>query len=136
MDNSKIYGQDNFNLPHDVVPLPSQGKFYPSGKKSLKVGYLTASDENLLMSQNLKEVNTLITSLLRSKIYEPDISPEQLLEGDAEAILVFLRNTAFGSQYKIKTTDPKTKQVFDVEINLDELNFKKLEKEYLNRRSF
>ena len=60
MDNSKIYGQDNFNLPHDVVPLPSQGKFYPSGKKSLKVGYLTASDENLLMSQNLKEVNTLI----------------------------------------------------------------------------
>ena len=129
MDNSKIYGQDNFNLPHDVVPLPSQGKFYPSGKKSLKVGYLTASDENLLMSQNLKEVNTLITSLLRSKIYEPDISPEQLLEGDAEAILVFLRNTAFGSQYKIKTTDPKTKQVFDVEINLDELNFKKLDKE-------
>ena len=129
MDNSKIYGQGNFNLPHDVVPLPSQGKFYPSGKKSLKVGYLTASDENLLMSQNLKEVNTLITSLLRSKIYEPDISPEQLLEGDAEAILVFLRNTAFGSQYKIKTTDPKTKQVFDVEINLDELNFKKLDKE-------
>jgi hypothetical protein len=40
-----------------------------------------------------------------------------------------LRNTAFGSQYKIKTTDPKTKQVFETDINLDELNFKKLEKE-------
>jgi hypothetical protein len=93
------------------------------------VGYLTASDENLLMSQNLKEVNNMILTLLRSKIYEPDIQPEQLLEGDAEAILVFLRNTAFGSQYKIKTTDPKTKQVFETDINLDELNFKKLEKE-------
>jgi hypothetical protein len=71
----------------------------------------------------------MILTLLRSKIYEPDIQPEQLLEGDAEAILVFLRNTAFGSQYKIKTTDPKTKQVFETDINLDELNFKKLEKE-------
>jgi hypothetical protein len=81
------------------------------------------------MSQNLKEVNNMILTLLRSKIYEPDIQPEQLLEGDAEAILVFLRNTAFGSQYKIKTTDPKTKQVFEADINLDELNFKKLEKE-------
>jgi hypothetical protein len=81
------------------------------------------------MSQNLKEVNNMILTLLRSKIYEPDIQPEQLLEGDAEAILVFLRNTAFGSQYKIKTTDPKTKQVFETDINLDELNFKKLEKE-------
>jgi hypothetical protein len=129
MDNSKVYGQENFNLPHDVVPLPSQGKFYASGKKALKVGYLTASDENVLMSQNLKDVNNMILTLLRSKIYEPDIQPEQLLEGDAEAILVFLRNTAFGPQYKIKTTDPKTKQVFESDINLDELNFKKLEKE-------
>jgi hypothetical protein len=129
MDTSKIYGQENFNLPHDVVPLPSQGKFYASGKKSLKVGYLTAADENLLMSQNLKDVNNMIITLLRSKIYEPDIQPEQLLEGDAEAILVFLRNTAFGSQYKIKTTDPKTNEMFETDINLDELNFKKLEKE-------
>ena len=129
MDTSKIYGQENFNLPHDVVPLPSQGKFYPSGKKSLKIGYLTASDENLLMSQNTREVDSLITSLLRSKIYEPDISPEQLLEGDAEAILIFLRNTAFGPYYKIKTKDPKSGELFEVDLNLESLNFKELDQE-------
>jgi hypothetical protein len=35
---------ENFNLPHDVVVLPSGGKFYKSKKKSVKIGYLTASD--------------------------------------------------------------------------------------------
>lgn len=129
MDTTKIYGQENFNLPHDVVPLPSKGRFYPSGKKSLKIGYLTASDENLLMSQNTREVDSLITSLLRSKIYEPDISPEQLLEGDAEAILIFLRNTAFGPYYKVKTKDPKTGETFEVDLNLESLNFKELDQE-------
>ena len=52
MTNEREYGQMNFNLPHDVVPLPSQGLFYKNKKKSIKVGYLTALDENLLMSNN------------------------------------------------------------------------------------
>ena len=48
-DNS-AYGQVGFNLPHDIVALPSGGVFYKSKKKSVKVGYLTAADENILMS--------------------------------------------------------------------------------------
>ena len=32
-------GQAEFNLPHDVIQLPSQGVFYKSKKKSIKVGY-------------------------------------------------------------------------------------------------
>ena len=28
--NVEAYGQMNFSLPHDLVPLPSQGKFYKS----------------------------------------------------------------------------------------------------------
>ena len=35
MDQGKQYGQANMNLPHDVVPLPSQGLFYSNKKKSL-----------------------------------------------------------------------------------------------------
>ena len=59
------YGQQNFTLPHDVVPLPSQGIFYKSKKKSIKVGYLTASDENILMGSG----KDLTINLLRAKIY-------------------------------------------------------------------
>ena len=36
-------GQADFNLPHDIVELPSGGVFYKNKKKSVKVGYLTAA---------------------------------------------------------------------------------------------
>jgi hypothetical protein len=42
---------ENFTLPHDVVQLPSGGIFYKNEKKSVKVGYLTANDENILKAE-------------------------------------------------------------------------------------
>ena len=128
MDQDLInYGQQNFSLPHDIVQLPSGGIFYKSKKKSLKVGYLTASDENILANMDgRKSINeAIVIPLLRSKIYEPDIRPEELLEGDVEAVLLFLRNTSFGPEYKITTIDPKTKQQFEASVMLDELNINK-----------
>jgi len=119
MDNqSKDYGQENFTLPHDVVQLPSQGVFYKNKKKAIKVGYLTASDENILMGG----ANDLTMSLLRAKIYEPDIKVEDLIEGDVEAILIFLRNTAFGPEMTLNVTDPTTKKQFQTTVMLDELS--------------
>ena len=112
------YGQKNFTLPHDVVQLPSQGIFYKNKKKSIKVGYLTASDENILMGG----ANDLTMTLLRAKIYEPDIKVEELLEGDVEAILIFLRNTGFGPEITLNVTDPVTKKPFKSNVLLDQLN--------------
>lgn len=120
MSESTQYAQMDFNLPHDVVQLPSKGKFYKNGKKAIKVGYLTAQDENILMSTNN---DNLVKTLLRNKIYESDLKTEDLLEGDIEAILIFLRNTSFGPEYIFKLNDPKTKEPFEVTIMLDELDF-------------
>ena len=118
MDNqTSNYAQQNFTLPHDVVPLPSQGIFYKNKKKSVKVGYLTASDENILLSGG----EDITTNLIRTKLYEPDIRVEDLLEGDVEAILVFLRNTSFGPEMTLNVTDPTTRKVFETTVILDEL---------------
>jgi hypothetical protein len=118
MDSQSMdYGQQNFTLPHDVVPLPSQGIFYKNKKKSIKVGYLTASDENILMGGG----SDLTLNLLRAKIYEPDIRVEDLIEGDVEAILIFLRNTAFGPEISLNLTDPVTKKPFKSSAMLDQL---------------
>jgi hypothetical protein len=118
MDSQSMdYGQQNFTLPHDVVPLPSQGIFYKNKKKSIKVGYLTASDENILMGGG----SDLTLNLLRAKIYEPDIRVEDLIEGDVEAILIFLRNTAFGPEISLNLTDPVTKKPFKSSTMLDQL---------------
>jgi len=120
------YGQQNFNLPHDIIQLPSGGIFYKSKKKSIKVGYLTATDENILANIDGKKSirEAIVVPLLRNKIYEPEIRPEELLEGDVEAVLLFLRNTSFGPEYKLNLTDPKTNQPFEASIMLDELNIK------------
>jgi hypothetical protein len=119
MDTQSMdYGQQNFSLPHDVVPLPSQGIFYKNKKKAIKVGYLTASDENILMGGG----NDLTINLLRSKVYEPDVRIDDLVEGDVEAILVFLRNTAFGPEITLNLTDPVTKKPFQATVMLDQLS--------------
>ena len=125
--NEIIAGQENFNLPHDVVILPSQGKFYKNKKKSVKVGYLTASDENLLNSVGKISGEQLVLRLVRSKLYEPDLNPSEMMEGDIEAILLFLRNTSFGSEYNFTLTDPDTGNKFEKSVLLDELSFRKSE---------
>lgn len=122
--NEQIAGQENFSLPHDVVMLPSEGKFYKNKKKSVKVGFLTAADENLLASTGKISSDQLIQRLIRSKLYEPDLSPSEMLEGDIEAILIFLRNTSFGAEYTFNLVDPETGKNFEKTIGLDLLNFR------------
>ena len=125
MDQSIIdAGTQNFNLPHDVVTLPSGGIFYKSKKKTIKVGYLTANDENFLMGATQGNKDNIVVSLLRNKIYEHDLRPEELLNGDIEAILIYLRNTSFGPEYTLNLTDPQTGKIFSHTVILDELNIK------------
>ena len=121
--------QTNFNLPHDVLTLPSGGKFYKSKKKSVKVGFLTAADENILANASNMSGDQVISQLIRSKVYEPDLKIDEMLEGDIEAILIFLRNTAFGPEYTISLTDPETGKRFESTFSLEELNFLKPEVE-------
>jgi len=123
MENEILYGQMNFNLPHDVVELPSRGLYYKNKKSAVKIGYLNATDEDVL-SSGVKNNNLLIT-LLRNKLYEPEIKPEDLLDGDIEAILIFLRNTSFGPEYTINLMDPATGKMFQHTFIIDEVNFKK-----------
>jgi hypothetical protein len=121
------YGQMNFNLPHDVVSLPSGGIFYKNKKKAVKIGYLTASDENIILNTSQSNRESVVLSLLRNKLYETDLKPDELLTGDVEAILIFLRNTAFGPDYEVNLTDPQTGRKFNYTLVLDELNIRKTE---------
>ena len=77
--NENQIAQENFNLPHDVLALPSKGIFYKNKKKSIKVGYLTAADENIIATVNKVNSGVMLTNLLRGKIYEPDIKIDELL---------------------------------------------------------
>jgi len=111
-------------IAYDVVELPSKGIHYENKKKSLKVAYLTAADENILSSPSLIATKGIIPELLRRKIIDRDLAVEDIVEEDKQAILIFLRNTAFGSEYTMTIDDPKTKEEFQVVIDLSTLKVK------------
>lgn len=120
--------EQSFNLDpsiaYDVIELPSKGIYYPNKKKSVKVAYLTAADENVLSSPNLIATNKVIDEILRRKVIDKDIQTDDLVEEDRQAILIFLRNTAFGSEYTINSIDPKTKENFEFKADLSSLKIK------------
>jgi hypothetical protein len=112
------------NTAYDVVELPSQGIYYTNRKKSLRIAYLTASDENILASASLHASNKVIDEILKRKILDKDFNIDELVEEDQHAILIFLRNTAFGGNYKVSLKDPKTQEDFNFEIDLTTLKVK------------
>ena len=120
MDELKI----DPTIAYDVVELPSRGIHYTNKRKTVRVAYLTASDENILSSPSFINTNTVIIELLKRKILDRDFSIDELVEEDRQAILIFLRNTSFGSEYIISAIDPKTGQEFDTEVNLETLKLK------------
>jgi len=123
MEDKREYGIDP-NISYDVVELPSRGIMYPNRTKSVKVAYLTAADENILSSPNLIANGDVIIELLKRKILTKEIDVEDMVEEDKQAILIFLRNTAFGPEFGIRLRDPKTEEEFETTVDLSELTYK------------
>jgi hypothetical protein len=126
LDQLKAIGAaQESDQPYDVIPLPSEGLFYANKKSSLKVSYLTAADENILLSPNLLKTGKALDVLLERKILDKDIKASDLLPGDRDAVFIFLRTTGYGHIYPVKLKDPKTGQEFEYEVDLSNIKYKK-----------
>lgn len=123
---SKQENEFNFEAPFDVLPLPSRGLLYPGRPDSVKVEFLTASDENILTSPNLIRSGKVLDILLQKKIKSSEIPYEQMLIGDRNAIMIWLRATGYGEMYPVKMTDPTTGEEFETEIDLSALGTRQL----------
>jgi len=123
MENNREYVIDP-NISYDVVELPSRGIMYPNRIKSVKVAYLTAADENILSSPNLIASGEVINELLKRKVLTRELKVEDMVQEDRQAILIFLRNTAFGPEIGLRLTDPKTDEEFETKVDLSELTYK------------
>jgi hypothetical protein len=125
--NSKIseISQPQMNQPYDIIPLPSEGKLYKNKKAKVKIAYLTAADENILTSPNLLESGDFLEILINRKLLEPDLRYKDLIPGDRDAIMVWLRATGYGEMYPVTIFDENDKP-FDTEVDLTRLPVKKL----------
>jgi hypothetical protein len=128
--DSKIVeiSQPQMNQPYDIIPLPSEGKLYKSKKGKVKIAYLTAADENILTSPNLLESGDFLEILINRKLLEPDLRYKDLLPGDRDAIMVWLRATGYGEMYPVTIFD-ENDNPFDTEVDLTKLPVKKLNAE-------
>lgn len=114
----------DFSESFDVIPLPSKGECYENKTPKIAVSYLTANDENMIVSPNLYRDGLILDYLLKAKIKNNTIDPDDLLEGDRDAIILWLRATGYGTQYPVTVTDNKTGIDFDTVVDLTQIKHK------------
>lgn len=125
--------QDIFGwtIPVEQVPLPSGGAIYPPssplhGKDTLQIKAMTAQEEDILMSRALHKEGTVLTTLMKSCLIDKSIDPGEMLNGDRNAILVAIRITGYGTEYRASVSCPKCSKSDAYSFDLAGLGIKRL----------
>lgn len=93
-----------YQVPTDFVELPSRGKFYPEdsplcGVEKLEVRFMTAREEDLLVSPSLQKEGLAIDRVIESILVDKNVRAKDLLIGDKTAVLINARKNAYGDEY-------------------------------------
>ena len=121
-----------FKVPTEFVPLPSFGLVYPPSSplhnlKEIEVRYMTAVDEDILTSRSLLRSGKAIDAVLQNCILDARINPEELLSGDKNALITFLRVSGYGPEYKVEIDCPGCEETSKYEFDLSQLEMKTLD---------
>lgn len=116
---TKNYGN---RIQWDNVPLPSKGECYKNKMDKVPVAYLTAYDENLIVSPNLYKDGTFLDELVKSKLMNSSVKLDDLLPGDRDAIILWLRGTSYGTDFPVTASDSETGKEFDTVVDLTEIH--------------
>lgn len=112
------------NVAFDVIKLPSKGECYSHKKAALPVAYLTAADENLIASPNLYSNGSLLNIILQRKILDKSIKVEELCQGDRDAIIVWLRATAYDNNFPVQAINKENGKTYSITVDLSKLKYK------------
>lgn len=121
ISDEKTFNNVNPDLKYDIIQLPSNGQCYRSKTDRVPVAYLTAYDENIIMSPNLYRDGLVIDYLLKSKVVNSEINVDDLVSGDADAIILYLRASSYGPDFPIVVNDPDTGEQIDSTVDLTKL---------------
>lgn len=119
---SSTYTPNN-RIQFDNIPLPSRGECYRHKMSSIPVAYLTAYDENMIVSPNLYKDGNFLDYLIKTKVMNNNINTDDLLPGDRDAIVLWLRASGYGPVFPVQVTDPETKETFETTINLTDIKY-------------
>lgn len=121
-----------FTVPRDFVILPSKGRVYSPDSplhnmEEIEVRHLTAADEDILTSRSLLRSGRAIDTLLDNVIINKSIKSEDLVSGDKNAIMTFLRITGYGPEYNVEISCPDCNEDIKCEFDLTKLNMNMLD---------
>lgn len=121
-----------FEIPVEMVPLPSNGRLYPaesalSGQETLEIRAMTAREEDILTSRALIKKGTVITHLIKSCLVNKAINVDDMIVGDRNAIMTALRVTGYGSEYTAEVDCPNCSERSKQDFQLTELPIKRLD---------
>ena len=115
-------------FPSEIIDLPSGGIVYsedsPLRKGKIEIKYMTAREEDILTSQNLIKKGVVIDVLLNSLILTKEVVAEDFIVGDKNAVMVAARILAYGPDYEVEITNPRTDEKFKHTFNLTDCPFK------------
>lgn len=127
----KVKAEFGLDIPLETVPLPSSGKVYPQNtslfnSETIEIRSMTAREEDILTSRALLKKGTVITELIRSCLVDRTVSPNDLLSGDRNALMVAIRITGYGPDYKAEIECTECGAKTHHEFNLAELPVRRL----------
>ena len=115
-------------FPTEVVDLPSKGLLYtkdsPLAGGTIELKYMTAKEEDILTSRNLIQKGVVLDKLLESVIVDENVSLNDLLLGDKNAIMIATRILGYGKDYTVTLTDPSTGEKQEETFDLTQIDDK------------
>ena len=128
----KMKADFGIEVPHEIVPLPSNGKVYPPdsalhGSEVVEIKAMTAKEEDILTSRALLKKGTVISELIKSCLIDRSVNPLDMLSGDRNALMVAIRITGYGPEYMVEMECPECGVKSPHEFNLAALPIKRLE---------
>jgi hypothetical protein len=113
--------QQRKTLPTVIVPLVSGGNIYPKNhilrSGTVEMRYMTAYDEDILTNASYMKTGVVFDKLLES-IITTNVNISDIAADDKFGLIINARILAYGADYEILVTDPKTgnelKRTFDL----------------------
>jgi len=119
---------NEFMVPTEEIELPSRGVFYANNKKTVKIKYLTAEEDDVLFSPELIKSGRVLDALLQIVIVDKELNPDDMIVGDRNTVLIHVRRTGMGEEYKPgKMSCPSCGEQYEPVIDLSKLKLKMLE---------
>jgi hypothetical protein len=121
-----------WEVPVETVPLPSKGVIYPPssafcGRETVDIRAMTAREEDILTSRAYLKRGTVINELIKSCMIDKGGDPGDLIAGDRNALMVAMRITGYGSEYRAEATCQVCGRTGPQQFDLGSLAIRRLE---------